>query len=130
MSVREQKLEEALAEAQSSISTEPHPLLVRDTQIRMASPVPGLQRPTKVGAIDAPPPALDTTADELVASLGMMSLNEKSYHGETASSEVCGDLQVLSILCFSHLVFHPARHSGMLAQSCPFIVTCNICAGE
>jgi hypothetical protein len=88
MSVREQKLEEALAEAQSSISADPHPLLVRDSHIRMASPVPGLQRTARVGAIDASHQAPDTSADELVASLGMMSLNEKQYHGETATSEV------------------------------------------
>ena len=89
LSVREQKLEEALAEAQSSISTEPHPLLIRDSQIRMASPVPGLQRTTKAGTIDSPRQAPDTSADELVASLGMMSLGEKQqYHGDTATSEV------------------------------------------
>lgn len=128
MSVREQKLEEALAEAQSSISSEPHPLLVRDSQIRMASPVPGLQRPSKAGVIDGPPPAPDTTADELVASLGMMSLNEKSYHGETASSEVCGHLYMSSM--FSHLSPYSARHPGMLAPFCHIIYPMTLTAGE
>lgn len=111
MSVREQKLEEALAEAQSSISTEPHPLLVRDSQIRMASPVPGLQRPLKVGTTDTPHQAPDAGAEELVAALGMMSIGDKQqYHGDTATSEVRDTLRQISSVFNAHSlisVSHP-----------------------
>ncbi|KAF8573331.1 hypothetical protein K439DRAFT_988035 [Ramaria rubella] len=83
MSLRESELEKALADCQSSISSEPHPLLVKDPQIRTASPIPGLQRSGTEN--EAHQPA--DPADDLVATLGMMSINEKQYHGETATSE-------------------------------------------
>lgn len=114
MSVREQKLEEALAEAQSSISVEPHPLLVRDSQIRMASPVPGLQRAAKAGVVDAPQ-APDNGIGEVVASLGMMSLNEKSYHGETVASEVCNGLHILSMFSNRDFRYSTFRYTCVLS---------------
>lgn len=87
MSKREQKLSEALAELQSLISNEPHPLLVKDPQIRTASPVPGLQRLTDIATGDP----REGEADEILA-IAMSSLQigeRKQFHGETVSSEVC-----------------------------------------
>ncbi|HEV7737222.1 MAG TPA: hypothetical protein VGO47_07630 [Chlamydiales bacterium] len=86
MSKREQELSEALAAIQFLISNEPHPLLVKDPQIRTASPVPGLQRPKDLlPAVDP----RETDADELLSAMSSLNLKDNLYHGETVSSEVC-----------------------------------------
>lgn len=87
LSIRAQLLEQAISEVQHTISNVPHPLLVKDLQIRTASPVPNLQRPLDNVAVD--PRQVET--DELVgldAAMRSLHLDGNQYHGDTAASEV------------------------------------------
>lgn len=91
MSLRELKLEKAIADIQTIISPDPHPLLQRDSQIRTSSPVPGLQRVLDLDADsqDDPVQTSDSSTDGLVAALGALTIrNDGQYHGDTATSEV------------------------------------------
>ncbi|KIJ55201.1 hypothetical protein M422DRAFT_23815 [Sphaerobolus stellatus SS14] len=85
MSKREQELSEALAELQSLVSNDQHPLLVRDPQIRTSSPVPGLQRLVEPVAADPREEADEILA--LGAAMGSLQIGSKQYHGDTVSSE-------------------------------------------
>lgn len=87
LSVRARCLEQAIAEVQNTISNAPHPLLVRDSQIRTASPVPGLQRTPDNAAVDS----RQADTDELLgldAALRSLHLDGNPYHGDTVASEV------------------------------------------
>ena len=87
MSKREQELSEALAEIYATISNDAHPLLVRDPQIRTASPVPGLQK--TIETVTADP--RETEGDEILvlsAAISSMQIGGKQYHGDTVSAEV------------------------------------------
>jgi hypothetical protein len=96
MDVRMHQLENAIAELQKSVSSQPHPLLVPDVQIYTASTVPTVQRSSNDENPFRSHQALDADA-ELARAFGVMSIfnDGTQYHGETASSEVCS----LSLIC-------------------------------
>ncbi|GJJ11481.1 hypothetical protein Clacol_005714 [Clathrus columnatus] len=86
LSKRAQTLEQAIAEVQNTISNFPHPLLVKDSQIRTASPVPGLQRTSDNVSGDS----RQVESDELLgldAALRSLHLDGNQYHGDTVASE-------------------------------------------
>jgi len=90
MCLRMQKLELAVAEIQKTVSSEPHPLLVKDSQIDIVGRLPSRQPESdaRTHARHHRPP--DVEAD-LVKAFGVLSIinDGTQFHGETASSEVC-----------------------------------------
>jgi hypothetical protein len=93
MGVRMQKLEKAIAELQQTVSSQPHPLLVANSQKRLVGPVAVSH--AGLGQCSL------ADAEQLVEEFGMMSIRndgKRQFHGETATSEVRG-LSAFFVVC-------------------------------
>lgn len=85
--LRISNLEKALAHVQRKVSSEPHPLLVKEGRVD----IPSLDVETRTIPSDKSALVLRTRSDEaddLVEVFGMMSVKSNPFHSGTATSEV------------------------------------------